>query len=513
MLLLGVLIASQVLLVSLFRAGVLTDASRSLSSHASRWTLGAAIGLQVLVAVGLVRWLERRRMILSVESDALRFQSRRISFLSITRLGFYQPAAREGLSGWYSVETGEGQVVRFNVHPRDHSDGKIAAAVEAIANRSRRPWIGRSVAKNRFRDLLAVIRGAGGGSWNWLARNSVTIQSHAAELNDPVYRWTTPLFYVPLVAILLTVGFILTPGARLSYGNSPHVDSGLALIPRLLILGLILGWVCMTIGVNALVVLMRTQTRNREALEAEMSAAREVQMRLLPAAPPPVPGFALSAVCLPALEVGGDYYDFISTRPSTNDRNGNLVIAIGDVSGKGLPAALMMTMVKGSLTTALQSEDLAAAVSLLNHSILQASPGRTFVTLALASISASSNRVRILRAGHPSPLLLRSGQTEWISPQGPALGMRLRIDDTRRWETVDLELGRTDLLLLYTDGVTEEVSPAGEQYGQERLAALVRANGDLPLEDLKQAILADVRTFRATPGVTDDLTLVLIRRE
>jgi serine phosphatase RsbU (regulator of sigma subunit) len=508
------LVATQYLLVHIARSGLLMEASRTLSTHTSRWVLVLSALLQVLVIVGLVRLVRERRALLTVSKEGIAFRDAGIAFSSVARLGFYQSATRKGLAGRYTVETHEGRVLRFEVHPRDHNNPQVAAALEAIERRTHRRWLGRAARRDTFRNFLGVIRrGAsrpsGGGFWPWLGKNTFTIQSHAAELNDPVYRWTAPMFYVPLIVVLITIVYLLTPGVRLHYGVEKIMAgpaSGLTPIPRLIIVLQVVGWIFTALGVNALVLLMRTQTRNREALEAQLNAAREVQMRLLPAAAPVVEGFEMTALCLPALEVGGDYYDFIRSR------TGRAVVAVGDVSGKGLPAALLMTMVKGCLTTALQHQDeLGGVASLLNRSILDASPDRTFVTMVLAT-PEPSGRVRLVRAGHPPPLLLRGSELQWLCPDGAALGMRLRASAERHWEIAEVVMGKGDLMVLYTDGITEELSETGEQYGTERLVRIVRNNRDQPLESLQQAIVADVRAFRARPEPSDDLTLVLVRK-
>lgn len=508
------MVATQTLLIHVVRSGLLLEASRTLSTHTSRWVLVLSALLQILVVVGIVHLVRNRRALLSLEEERITFRGAGIDYSQVARLGFYQPAARAGLSGIYSVETHEGRVLRFKVHPRDHDHPLIARALETIERRTHRRWLGRGAAGRTFRDFVRTIRrGAslptGGGFWPWLGRNSFTIQSHAAELNDPVYRWTAPLFYVPLIVVLITIVYLLTPGVRLHYGVEKIMAgpaSGLTPVPRLIIVLQVMGWVFTALGVNALVLLMRTQTRNREAWEAQLNAAREVQMRLLPAAAPAVEGFEMSAVCLPALDVGGDYYDFIRSPAA------GTVVAVGDVSGKGLPAALLMTMVKGCLTTALEREgDLATVAALLNRSILASSPERTFVTMALAAFDRLGT-VRIVSAGHPPPLLLRGEVASWICPAGPALGMRLQTSAERRWEMADVPMSKGDLLVFYTDGLTEEIGASGEQYGTDRLLGVVRANRGLPLEALQNAIVAGVRAFRARPESSDDLTLVLVRR-
>lgn len=508
------MVATQVLLIHVVRSGLLVEASRTLSSHTSRWVLVLSALLQILVVVGIAHLFRNRRALLTVDEQGIAFRGAGIAFSSVARLGFYQPATRTGLAGSYSVETHEGRVLRFDVHPRDHDEPLVARALETIERRTHRRWLGRGARGHSFRDFVGAIRrGAsrpsGGGFWPWLGRNTFTIQSHAAELNDPVYRWTAPLFYLPLIVVLITIVYLLTPGVRLHYGVEKIMAgpaSGLAPVPRLIIVLQVVGWVFTALGVNALVLLMRTQTRNREALEAQLNAAREVQMRLLPGAAPAVEGFEMSAVCLPALDVGGDYYDFIASASA------GTVVAVGDVSGKGLPAALLMTMMKGCLTTALQREgDLATVAALLNRTILSSSPERTFVTMVLAALDLSG-RVRILRAGHPPPLLLRATESKWICPAGAALGMRLQTSDERRWEVAVVPMEKGELLVFYTDGVTEEIGPTGEQYGTERLLGVVRAHRDAPLQTLQNAIIADVRAFRARPDSTDDLTVVLVRR-
>lgn len=248
----------------------------------------------------------------------------------------------------------------------------------------------------------------------------------------------------------------------------------------------------------------RDMEKERDRLENELALARRIQARLLPSAPPVLPGWDIAGGGESAREVGGDYYDHIDLG------GGRLVLVIADVSGKGVPASLLMSAFRAALV----SQDLAAAeptrvASRLNE-FLHASvePGR-FVTAFVAFLDGATGRVVFVNAGHNPPLLLRAGGAhEWLTEGGTILGI-LPSSVFTAGETT-MEPG--DLLALYTDGVTEGADATGDMWGEERLLAATRRRSGLAAPAIVAETVAEVREFEGASGPADDITMLVAKR-
>jgi serine phosphatase RsbU (regulator of sigma subunit) len=244
----------------------------------------------------------------------------------------------------------------------------------------------------------------------------------------------------------------------------------------------------------------------KQLLKQELNIAQEIQQGLLPKKIPVVPGYELAAFYAPAKEVGGDLYDFLRI----DDARLGLVVA--DVSGKSVPGSLGMTMARSVLRAqALSGRGVGETLHKTNEVIQPDIRRGMFVTMFYAVLNASENTLTCANAGHNAAFLARGGKVLEIAPEGIALGLvpahQFYVDEL----VVGLEAG--DLLALYTDGVTEAMNAANEEYGDDRFkAALARAAG-LPLERALQALLDDVKAFVAGAPPHDDITLVLLRRK
>lgn len=246
----------------------------------------------------------------------------------------------------------------------------------------------------------------------------------------------------------------------------------------------------------------------RERLRADFDIARHAQQDMLPTESPKVPGYSLSGSCHPALEVGGDLFDYL-TFPS-----GELGLCVADVSGKGVSAALYMTMTKGMLTAACEEPaDLRVILTRLNRHLKTAGRRRTFVTMSFALLQPESGRVIHARAGHNPPLLLKGGQSAYRKPSGLGLGLAgdALFQHGLGVEEIMLEPG--DSLILYSDGLTECMNAKHELYGEERLARCASECAGRPAVEIETAILEDVREFQGKAPAHDDLTILVIRRE
>jgi len=241
----------------------------------------------------------------------------------------------------------------------------------------------------------------------------------------------------------------------------------------------------------------------RRRLEKELAIAREIQLSFLPANSPVLPGFDLAGATRPHDQVGGDYYDFIQI---SDTRMG---IAIADVSGKGIPAALLMAGFRMSLLAEIRNEFAIRAVMRKVNSLLHESTERDrFVTTFYGVLDFKHSVLIFSNAGHDPPILMRSdGSTELLSEGGVALGV---LPDAR-YEERPVALRPGDVLVFYTDGVSEAESAGGEQFGTQRLEDVVRANASRPAAQILEAIEQAVVAWAGERGPTDDLTLVVLK--
>ena len=243
----------------------------------------------------------------------------------------------------------------------------------------------------------------------------------------------------------------------------------------------------------------------RERLNRELEIAREVQERLFPQRLPPVPGLDYCGSCRPAREVGGDYYDFLELS------EGRLGIAIGDVSGKGIGAALMMASLEASLR-ALASVDheLTELMERVNSLVFEASSANRYATLFYAEYDPRSRQLSYVNAGHNPPVILRKSaagcQVFRLEAGGPVIGI---LRQPYRQGSFSLEPG--DLAVLFTDGISESMNVRDEEWGEGRLIEFAKTSHGLPAFETMNRILAASEAFAAGASQHDDMTLVVLR--
>ena len=239
-------------------------------------------------------------------------------------------------------------------------------------------------------------------------------------------------------------------------------------------------------------------------LEKELAIARDIQRSFLPASAPRVPGFELAGTSISHDQVGGDYYDFIAISET------RLGLAIADVSGKGIPAALLMAGFRMCLLAEIRNEFAIRAVMRKVNQLLHESTERDkFVTAFYGVLDWRNAMLIFSNAGHNPPLLIRAdGTTEPLSEGGVALGV---LEDTH-YEERPLAISPGDVLLMYTDGVSEAENEHGEQFGPERIEQLVRANAGHTARELMQDLVAAVLDWAGERGLGDDLTLLVVRK-
>jgi phosphoserine phosphatase RsbU/P len=250
---------------------------------------------------------------------------------------------------------------------------------------------------------------------------------------------------------------------------------------------------------------MGREMAQRERLNRELEIAREVQEHLFPQRLPTVPGLDYCGQCRPAREVGGDYYDFLELP------EGRLGIAIGDVSGKGVGAALMMASLEASLRAlAPVVQDPADLMERVNSLVCQASSSNRYATLFYGEYHPATRRLTYVNAGHNAPVVLRNCggayQMLRLETGGPVIGF---LPQPYQRGVFSHEAG--DLVVLFTDGVSESMNLRDEEWGEERLIELAKTCHGLPAPEGMRRILAAAQAFAAGAPQHDDMTLVVLR--
>jgi serine phosphatase RsbU (regulator of sigma subunit) len=256
---------------------------------------------------------------------------------------------------------------------------------------------------------------------------------------------------------------------------------------------------------RARVLFFRGAREQRDELVREVEMAAAVQQHLLDQHKPPAGPLDVFARTRPAKVVGGDYYDFVPLD------DGRFAVVVADVSGKGLPAALIMPAVKIALRTlASRNASTDGLLAELNRIFLDNLPPASYFTLIYAVFDAGSGRLAYANAGHPPALHLKAagGEAAWLRSEGPAVGL---LHEDVRFETVEVRFEPGDLFVFYTDGITEAEDSSGSEFGRERLAATVGALVDRPAEAVASGVHDAVDTFRRPGPQSDDATVIVVR--
>lgn len=255
---------------------------------------------------------------------------------------------------------------------------------------------------------------------------------------------------------------------------------------------------------------IRTATEEIERRKTELSIASDIQQSFLPELTPDIQGFAIDARSIPAKEVGGDFYDIISYHigESAQSRYG---VLIADVSGKGVPAALFMALSRTILrVTTRQDLPLPYAISLANDFIYADAKTGMFVSLFYSVVNEGSDRVSFVNCGHNPPVVYHAADqmAKSIEEGGIVLG----VDDSVTFTEKSIDLLPGDILVLYTDGVTEAINTIEQMYGLDRLCAVIRDQAERTPGEIIEAVLSDLQTFTKDMEQFDDITLVIIKR-
>lgn len=249
---------------------------------------------------------------------------------------------------------------------------------------------------------------------------------------------------------------------------------------------------------------LRQKAAAAQVVLHELSLAREVQARLMPQERPPVRGIECTGFCRPARAVGGDYYDFLDLD------DGRFAFTLGDVSGKGIPAAVMMASIQTLLRSLLRYEHrgLAAAVSELNRTLYDSSTDERYSTLFCGVVNQARTELMYVNAGHVRPLVLRADGTLSELPGG---GMPVGILPGIHYEQWSMEITTGDLLVVVSDGMTEVRNCEGEFWDELLVHEIVRGHGARPIAELPAALCAEVDSFAGGADQYDDMTVIAVR--
>ncbi len=254
---------------------------------------------------------------------------------------------------------------------------------------------------------------------------------------------------------------------------------------------------------------VRAAVSERELMRREVADATRTQARLLPQTLPPIAGLDYSGVCRAARGVGGDYYDFLPIG------GGCLGIAVGDISGKGLYAGILMAGLQGRVQSIAPNyrDSIARLVGEVNRLMYSSTDSNRYATFFYGLYDSATRELRYVNAGHPPPLLLRpdrdraNHRIQRLEASGTVIGM---LPDAEYDETT-MQLAPGDILVIYTDGLTEASNRQELEFGEQRVGAVVRQHAARPAAEIRDAVLLEMDRFVADAPSLDDLTLVIAK--
>jgi phosphoserine phosphatase RsbU/P len=329
------------------------------------------------------------------------------------------------------------------------------------------------------------------GSYGWVVRNKKSSIVNDVK-NDPYYysvrESTQSQVTVPLLNGEEAIGVIALESDRINHFTPADLE------------------LLMTFASQAVIAIENAQlyeeSLQKKRLVSELVVASKVQQALLPPEPPDFPGYRISAINIPSRIVGGDYYDIFRLSES------RLGIAIGDVSGKGAPASILMAILYAGFRSIPKDHfSLSDVVSRLNNLMTEITTEGYYATFFFGIIEREEHTFTFTNAGHNPPLLIRKDRSViQLEKGGIVLGFLK--DQEYLQETVHLSTG--DFLIFYTDGVTEVKNSEGEEYGTERLVRFIIQQHGLRLDDIQNSLLEEIRKFSAIEELSDDVTIAMV---
>ena len=300
--------------------------------------------------------------------------------------------------------------------------------------------------------------------------------------------WSTLLKLSPVRRVLLLAALVLIGAGSFDEGHST-----------------------MLVGCLLLLSLLSLELADRVAMKRDLEIAREIQQWLIPHAPPPVPGVEIAFATVPANTVAGDYYDaFPRAVPEVDEARRPLLVVVADVAGKSVPAALLMATFQASLRTlASAPTPLPELVARLNGYCCQHSlEGRRFTTAFLAELDVTARSLRCVNAGHNAPVVVRRGGGVQRLVAG---GLPLGVDTRARFESETITLHPGDCVVVFTDGIVEAESPAGEAFGDARVIELLETHRGARPDQTLELLLTSVQRFVGDAPRQDDVTGLVLR--
>lgn len=245
--------------------------------------------------------------------------------------------------------------------------------------------------------------------------------------------------------------------------------------------------------------------KEKERLHSELEIARDVQRRMFPKVGLSAPSLYLTGVCHPARVVSGDYYDFLTLE------NSRLAMAIGDVAGKGISAALLMATIQAAMRSQLSGPgpvSAAQVVTALNRQIYLSTGPEKFATFCFALYDAPTGALTYTNAGHPPPMLMRDGSIQRLEVTGTIVGAF----PAAKYEEGRIDLERGDLLIAFTDGLTEPENAYGEMFGEQRLADVLIKHQSAEPSEILERVMEAILQWTGSPELQDDMTMLIAQR-
>jgi serine phosphatase RsbU (regulator of sigma subunit) len=299
--------------------------------------------------------------------------------------------------------------------------------------------------------------------------------------------WRRVLFAVAVIVLMAGwVGFVLHLASAGPFSLEPLAN--------------VRAW--LLVSATALFFLLALELRDKLGLKGDLAVARQIQFGLLPFEPVERDGVSIATVMRPANTVGGDYFDLIDLEP------GRMAIAVGDVAGKGMPAALLMALLQGSLRTLISADFRGEQlIAKLNAHLCANIPSNRLITLFYGELDTTTGELVYVNCGHNPPFLLAAGEPPArLSATAIALG----ITTETTFVAMSLNLAPGDRLVLYTDGVTEAENARDQEFGEERLQGWLQANRDEPARLLIDGVIAEVLRHCGSARPRDDMTLMCL---
>jgi sigma-B regulation protein RsbU (phosphoserine phosphatase) len=330
------------------------------------------------------------------------------------------------------------------------------------------------------------------------ARTPQEARKHGFWHTAQEYLWAILEKLTPARRVLLLLGVVLLifPSGGYSFTRKSGELVVVSLDPHF--------W-----GGAVLFVLLMLEVADRVVMKRDLEIARDIQRWLLPAKPPQVRGLDIAFAARPANTVAGDFYD-VFARPAMNSAEPHFLLAVADVAGKSIPAALLMATFQASLKTLSETScSLADLVTGMNHyACTNSQSGLRFTTAFLAEFDPVSRTLTYINAGHNAPILRRStGAIERLTNGGLPLGMW----PDKSYQAGDVTLQPGDRLVIFTDGVVEAVNASDEEYGEQRLLNVLQAGVTATPDELLRRVMSDLDAFVGPTPQHDDVTCMLVK--